>query len=79
MHEQLRALAGFRHNAFFLDLRELRCVEGIAVEDVLEVFFLGPAVVLHLIGAPAEIRVGLTGNPYVTLHPSLASAWEQWV
>lgn len=79
MHQQLRGLTGPGHNAFSLDLRELRCAEGIAAEDVREAFFLGPAVVLHLIGAPAEIRVGLTGNPYVTLHPSLASAWEQWV
>jgi hypothetical protein len=79
MHEHLRAHTEPGHSAAFLDLRELRCADGITAEDVREVFLLAPTVSIHLIGAPAEVRTGLAENPRVTMHAGLASAWEQWV
>ncbi|GAA3839891.1 hypothetical protein GCM10023083_84060 [Streptomyces phyllanthi] len=78
LHQVLRAGTGQGNRELFLDLRELRCAEGVAAEDVRSVFALGPAVRLHLIGAPTAVHDRVTGQARVTLHPDLESAWRAW-
>jgi hypothetical protein len=65
-------------SAFYLDLRESGCTEGMTRDDIMAVFDACPDADLHLIGAPDDILDVFRNDPRFTAYPSLQSAWNIW-
>ncbi|MDN3029005.1 hypothetical protein [Streptomyces sp. S.PB5] len=78
LRQELRARADGKRRAFFLDLTELRCGDGLQDDAVRQLFTLGPEARFHLIGAADEIRTSVANDPRFTFHSTLESAWGLW-
>ena len=66
----------------FLDVKGLRCADGMTAEKLRSLFAFAPRARFHAVGACAELRT-LSGTdprsePRFVLHPDLQSAWDAW-
>ncbi|MDN3029237.1 hypothetical protein [Streptomyces sp. S.PB5] len=78
LRQELRACDDGQRTEFFLDLTELRYKDELSDDTLRGLFALDHDVRFHLIGAPAEIRRRVAGDPRFTSHHGVESAWAVW-